>query len=290
MALRFLQLDVFSSHPGGGNPLGVVFGAHLWSAEKMQAFARYTDLVETTFVLPASADVAADYRLRIFTPHKEIPFAGHPTIGSAHAILETGFATLQGGMLLQECGVGVLPIRADQDTQELFVAAPSARVLQTGIGSDPMLSRILAGRCIGAIPPGMVDGGRRWWICELAEEAQLRDWQPDHAAILALAKATESMGMCAFARSKDPNYHMAVRAFPAGVGIVEDPASGAANGLLASYIKHFEPAGPLAQGYIVSQGREMGHDATLKIRIDTDKVWVGGRTHTVIDGALRWPD
>jgi PhzF family phenazine biosynthesis protein len=298
MTLRFLQLDVFSARPGGGNPLGVVFGAQDWSTERMQGFAAYTDLVETTFVLPAT-QAGADYRLRIFSPSKEIPFAGHPTIGSAHAVLETEFATLRAGLLVQECAVGLLKIQADQRTQELFVAAPLARVLQTGMQADPMLARILAGRRIGAIAPGMVDGGRRWWVAELADEAQLRDWQVDHAAILALARATDSMGLCAFARSatsaskatspKD-HYQLVVRAFPAGVGIVEDPASGAANGLLAAYIKHFEPNGALASGYTVSQGREMGHDATLRIRFSDERVWVGGQTHTVIDGSLRWPE
>ncbi len=299
MPLRFLQLDVFSARPGGGNPLGVVFGADDWDSQRMQSFASYTDLVETTFVLPAT-EVGADYRLRIFTPHKEIPFAGHPTLGSAHAVLDTGFATLRDQQLVQECAVGLLRIRASQQHQELFVAAPTAKVLQSGLHADPMLQRILAGKALGAVMPGMVDGGRRWWIAELADEAALRQWQPDHAAILALAKATESMGLCAFARSHSPEYQVVVRAFPAGVGIVEDPASGAANGLLAAYIRHFEPHGALANGYIVSQGREMGHDATLKIQMDASAahsdasaiptVWVGGRSHTVIDGTLHWPN
>jgi PhzF family phenazine biosynthesis protein len=297
MPLRFLQLDVFSAKPGGGNPLGVVFGADDWDHQRMQSFASYTDLVETTFVLPAT-QAGADYRLRIFTPHKEIPFAGHPTLGSAHAVLETGFAALKAQQLVQECAVGLLRIKAGQN-QELFVSAPSAKVVQSGLHADPMLQRILAGKTLGAVVPGMVDGGRRWWIAELAEEAALRNWQPDHAAILALAKATDSMGLCAFARSSTADYQVVVRAFPAGVGIVEDPASGAANGLLAAYIRHFEPEGALAAGYVVSQGREMGHDATLKIQIDTTAidrnatiapvVWVGGRSHTVFDGTLRWP-
>jgi PhzF family phenazine biosynthesis protein len=107
-----------------------------------------------------------------------------------------------------------------------------------------------------------------------------------------LAKSSDSMGLCAFARSTDANYQLVVRAFPAGVGIVEDPASGAANGLLAAFIQAAEPRSSLANGYTVSQGREMGHDATLKIRFETHSdrtvVWVGGQTHTVIDGKLQW--
>ena len=159
-----------------------------------------------------------------------------------------------------------------------------------------MLTNILSPVQLGALPPSFVDGGRRWWLAELATEAQLREWKPDHASIGVMAKDTESMGLCAFARSNAESYDLVVRAFPAGVGIIEDPASGAANGLLAAFIETMEPDGALAKGYDVSQGREIGHDATLKIRFEKNSentgkaiVWVGGQTHTVIDGRLRWP-
>ncbi|MHB1273461.1 MAG: PhzF family phenazine biosynthesis protein [Rhodanobacter sp.] len=139
------------------------------------------------------------------------------------------------------------------------------------------------------LPPRLlVDGGRRWWLAELADEASLRAWRPDHAAIGALARTSDSMGLCVFARATHAEYQLVVRAFPAGVGIVEDPASGAANGLIAAYIAHAEPDGPLARGYHVSQGREIGHDARLVVRIEPDAIWTGGRSHTVIDGTLDW--
>lgn len=294
--MRFLQLDVFTQRAGGGNPLGVVFGANTWSGVQMQAFARWTNLVETTFVLPPSMP-GASYQLRIFSPSKEIPFAGHPTIGSAHAVLETGFAGLNGrGELVQQCAAGLLNIRADyvNGMRELYVAAPGANILKTGIDAHPTLSNILSGVKLGILPPAFVDGGRRWWVAELSSEAELRAWKPDHASIGVLAKDTESMGLCAFARSiNKADYKLIVRAFPAGVGIVEDPASGAANGLLAAFIHAMEPNGALSAGYDVSQGREIGHHATLKIRFEKATepavVWVGGQTHTVIDGRLCWP-
>ena len=295
-SLRFLQLDVFTQRVGGGNPLGVVFGANTWSGSQMQAFARWTNLVETTFVLPPSI-AGASYQLRIFSPIKEIPFAGHPTIGSAHAVLETGFSGLNSrGELVQQCAAGLLNIRADyvNGMRELYVAAPGAKVLETGLDAHPTLSNILNGVQLGSLPPAFVEGGRRWWLAELASEAELRAWKPDHASIGVLAKSTESMGLCAFARSENqPDYKLIVRAFPAGVGIIEDPASGAANGLLAAFIHTMEPQGGLSAGYDVSQGREIGHDATLKIRFEKASepavVWVGGQTHTVIDGRLWWP-
>jgi PhzF family phenazine biosynthesis protein len=287
--IRYLHLDVFAASHGGGNHLGVVTDATGWSDAQMQRFARWTDLVETTFLLPPS-DPKASYRVRIFTPQKEIPFAGHPSIGSAHAVLECGLASPRDGLLWQECGAGVLPIRVEGEgaARQLLLHSPDAVVEKTGLDAHPLLAAALAGIRLGALPPAYVAGGRHWWLAECADEASLRAWQPDHAAIGALARATDSLGLCAFARSAHPDYQLVVRAFPAGVGIVEDPASGAANGLIAAYVAHAEPRGPLASGYIVSQGREIGHDASLRVRIIDGAVWIGGRTNTVVDGTLRW--
>jgi len=288
---RYLQLDVFSARTGGGNPLGVVIDAAAWPDERMQAFATWTGLVETTFVLPPSSSDAS-YRLRIFTPSREIPFAGHPTIGSAHAVLETGVAKARNGRLLQECGAGLLPIRIEGQgrARHLFLQAPAARVLAENPSAEPKLRAALGSAALGSLPPVFVEGGRRWWIAEFAGEAGLRAWQPDHDAILALAKATDSLGLCVFARSRSSDYDLVVRAFPAGVGIVEDPASGAANGLVAAWIAKAEPNGALAQGYRVSQGREIGHDASIIVRIEQEDVWVGGTTRTIVRGRIRWPE
>lgn len=286
---RYLQLDVFPASPGGGNPLGVVLGAHALDPARMQRLARWLNLVETTFVLPPE-DAVADYRLRIFTPCAEIPFAGHPTIGSAHAVLDCGFAAARGGQLIQQCGAGLLPIRVEGagSARELFVRAPGARVVREG-DDDASLRAALGFQALGPLAPALVDGGRRWWIAEFAGENEVREWRPNHAAIKALARADACMGLCVFARCTNADYDVVVRAFPAGAGIVEDPASGAANGLIAAYIVQREPDGPLARGYRVSQGREMGHDAELVVRIDADaSVWVGGRTRTVIQGAATW--
>ncbi|HZX70178.1 MAG TPA: PhzF family phenazine biosynthesis protein [Rhodanobacter sp.] len=287
--LRYLHLDVFAATAGGGNHLGVVIGADHWDASAMQRFARWTALVETTFLLP-STDPQASYRVRIFTPHNEIPFAGHPSIGSAHAALECGLTQPRDGLVWQECGAGLLPIRVEGSgaDRELLLKSPGERVLRTGRDAHPLLAASLAGIECGTLPPALVDGGRRWWLAELVDEPSLRAWQPDHAAILALARATESMGLCAFARAAQGGRQLVVRAFPAGVGIVEDPASGAANGLIAAYIAHAEPHGALARGYRVSQGREIGHDAQLIVHIDSDTIWVGGHSRTVVDGSLAW--
>lgn len=288
--VRFLQLDVFAAHPGGGNPLGVVIGADAWSAADMQRFAAWTNLVETTFLLPPRHP-AASYRLRIFSPSREIPFAGHPTIGSAHAAIDAGFARPADGRLIQDCDAGQLPILVEGEGRQrtLLVESPRAHVRHRGLGADPQLADILGSRRLGALPPAIVEGGRRWWLAELASEDEVRGWHPNHAAIAALAHASDSLGLCVFARCDHPDHDVVVRAFPAGVGIVEDPASGAANGLIAAYIADSEPDGPLGRGYRVSQGREIGKDAQILIRIDGPSIWVGGQTQTVIDGTADWP-
>jgi len=288
---RYYQLDVFASRPGQGNPLGVVIGADDWDTAAMQAFARWTDLVETTFLLQPT-QTGADYRVRIFTPKKEIPFAGHPSLGSAHAALESGFARLRDGALVQECGAGLLPVRSEGDgtQRQLFVQAPRASLVREGRFDEDAL-RPLLGHCIGGrLPPALVEGGRRWWIAELDNEASVRRYAPDHAMIAQLAQRDDALGLCLFARCEGSDFDVVVRAFPAGVGIAEDPASGAANGLIAGYIALREPQGTLARGYRVSQGREIGHDARISVAIDASAaVWVGGSTCTVIRGELDWP-
>jgi PhzF family phenazine biosynthesis protein len=287
--LRYFQLDVFAAEPGQGNPLGVVIGADDWATDTMQAFANWTGLVETTFLLPPSP--GADYRVRIFTPTREIPFAGHPSLGSAHAALESGFSSLHDGALVQECGAGLLHVRSEHIDGRtcLFVQSPAARAIREGDFADAAL-RGLLGHCTrGALAPALIEGGRRWWIAELHDEAAVRGYVPDHAAIAALARADEALGLCLFARCSGQDYDLVVRAFPAGVGIDEDPASGAANGLIAGYIALREPQGALARGYRVSQGREIGHDAQISVKIDDGgAVWVGGPTCTVIRGELNW--
>jgi len=192
---------------------------------------------------------------------------------------------------VQECGAGLLPIRIEGDdfARELFVQAPAARIADATGTHPERLATALNAQALGTLPPALIEGGRRWWVAEFADEAGVRAWQPDHAAISALAREDDCLGLCVFARCSGANYDLVVRAFPAGVGIIEDPASGAANGLIAAWIAHSERNGTLSRGYRVSQGREIGHDAAITVRIDGDDVWVGGRTDIIVDGTASWP-
>ncbi len=289
---RYLQLDVFADRAGQGNPLGVVIGAGEWSTGRMQAFAAWTDLVETCFVDPCDDGTHA-YRVRIFTPRREIAFAGHPSIGSAHAALGAGIVRPLDGQLTQRCPAGEIPIRVDDGPagRTLFVRSPDARIVLSGDVARERLDPLLSGRRLGALPAALVAGGRRWWVAELADEATVRAFVPDPAAIARLAAESDSLGLCLLARSASTVPGLVVRAFPCGVGITEDPASGAANGLIASYLRSVEPDSPHAAGYSVSQGREIGRDARIEVRYDADgSNWIGGRVQTVIDGRVDFPD
>ena len=287
---RYVQLDVFAGRPGAGNPLAVVLDGEGLADATMQAIARWTRLPETTFVFPPTT-AEASYRLRIFSPRREVPFAGHPSVGTAHAVLEAGLAAPRDGLLVQEGIAGLLPLRVNGTgaRRTIAVRTPRARVLEVAAPGDPRLAAPLQGLPLGTLPPALVDGGRRWWLAELADEAALRAATPDWGAISHLARDTESMGLCVFARSADPVYYLAVRAWVGAPAPFEDAASGAANATLAAWLAS-RGALPGSGGfYRVSQGREVGHDAIIELRVDADgEVWSGGRTCTVVRGELDW--
>ncbi len=292
MALRrYMQVDVFADRPGAGNPLAVVLDAEGLDDAAMQAIARWTRLPETTFLFPAAA-ADSSYRLRIFSPRREVPFAGHPSVGSAHVALAAGLAQEKDGLLVQDGIAGKLPLRVTGSGRKRTIAVrtPRSKVLETASPDDPRLAPALAGLPLGALPPALVEGGRRWWLVEMADERALRAASPDWAAIGRLAQDTESMGVCVFARSHDPVYYLAVRAWVGAPAQFEDAASGAANATLAAWLSS-QGALPGDGGfYRISQGREVGHDAIIELTVDADgEVWSGGRTCTVVEGHIDWP-
>ena len=293
---RFLQVDVFAPRAGTGNPLAVVLDVEGLDSAQMQAIAAWTNLAETTFVLPPTT-AQAHYRVRIFTTRQEIAFAGHPSIGTAHAVLAAGLVPPASGLLVQECQAGLLPVRIEpqEGGRSLSVRVPRSRIVRyagepgAGAGADDDgVRRALGDRRLGSLAPCLVEGGRRWWLAELADEGEVRGMQPDFAAISALAGTTHSLGLCVFARCQSGR-QLVVRAFPLGVGINEDPASGAANAAIAAFLEEAGALAELGNSYLVSQGREMGRDARLRLEIDAERqVWVGGECQTVIEGSLRW--
>lgn len=287
---RFLQLDVFADRPGAGNPLAVVLDAQGLDDAAMQAIARWTRLPETTFVFPAPGP-GADYGIRMFSPRREVPFAGHPSVGTAHAVLRAGLATPRDGLMVQSGIAGELPLRVHDDgpVRRIAVRTPRARIVEVAGADHPQLRAALAGLEPGALPQALVDGGRRWWLAELADEAQLRRAAPDWAAIERLAHATDSMGLCVFARSSDAGHALAVRAWVGQTACFEDAASGAANATLAAWLASRDALPGTDGRYRVSQGREVGFDAIIELQVDAaGDVWSGGRVQTVIEGTIDW--
>ena len=284
---RYLQLDVFAHRIGAGNPLAVVFDAQGMDTAAMQSFAAWMHLPETIFLLPPQA--GADYRVRIFTPRQELAFAGHPSIGAAWAVLDARRVAADRVELIQQCDAGLLPVKLAHDAGQVRVSirTPRARACAVDAAHGARIDAALAGAARGALAPALWDNGPRWWLAELADAAAVRGLHPDLAAIAALS-GEDSLGLAVFARSDEAGHAWVVRAFCPGDGIAEDPVTGSANAAIASALL---AAGRVARGdaYSVSQGREVGRDGYIELRIDEDgEVWIGGRVQAVIRGTVEW--
>lgn len=274
---RFKQVDVFSSVPLKGNPVAVVFDAEALNDQQMATFANWTNLSETTFIL-APTDPRADYRLRIFTTREELPFAGHPTLGSCHAWLESG-GEPKGEEIVQECAVGLVRIRRE-GRQLAFLAPP---LLRSGPLAPELLERVRQG--LGLAPGAIVaaqwvDNGAGWLAVMLANRQQVLDLKPDYKALLGLAVGV--IAPCDPQRD-DSDAQFEVRAFIAGDGMPEDPATGSLNAGIAQWLLG---AGLAPARYRVSQGLTMGRAGCIEVTQVGDKVWIGGDAVTCIEGRL----
>lgn len=287
--LRYLQLDVFASRPGTGNPLGALLDADALSGEQMQALAAWLNLSETVFFLRPSAP-GADYHIRIFTPTRELAFAGHPSVGAAWAAVSCGLAQPRDGALLQQCAAGVLPVRVSGPAEALQIqlASPPARQLATGADAAP--ETLLALAANGHVPE-LWDNGARWWLLPLRDAAAVRGLAPDMAALRDWSLATEATGVAVFADEAGTDHTRVVRAFcPADAASVpEDPVTGSANALIAAWLRQRNALRGREGHYVASQGREVGRDGHVQVQVDAQgTVWIGGQVQPVIDGHLRW--
>ena len=286
----FILCDVFSERVGAGNGLAVVFDGADLSTEQMQAFAAYINQSETTFVLPVTTPEAS-YRIRIFTPVSELPFAGHPSVGSAHAVLESGLAQANNGEMLQECAAGLLPMRVQGEgaTRIISVRAPHGKHIATNDAAKSLLPAALHGMHLGELPPALINNGPLWWCVQLTDEAAVRSLQPAQADIAALNRATQSVGLAVFAKADAGDYQLVVRAFCPADNIPEDPVTGSANAAIAAYLHQCGALAAVGNPYTASQGRELGRDGFVQVRVDdAGEVWIGGQTQTVVSGSLGW--
>lgn len=273
----FTQVDVFSDAALLGNPLAVVHDAQGLSDAQMAAFARWTNLSETTFLLPPT-DPRADYRVRIFTPATEFPFAGHPTLGSCHAWLRAGGVPKRADEIVQECGVGLVRVR--RDGERLAFAAPPIR--RGGPVDAPTLARIARSLRIGvdAIRAAQwVDNGPGFVAVMLGSHAALMALQPDFAA---MAEGPTEIGVIA----PTPAGHDAqfeVRAFIASGGPTEDPVTGSLNAAIAQWLIG---SGVAPERYVAAQGTALQRRGRLFIERVDGQVWVGGHSVDCIRGEL----
>ena len=275
----YQQVDVFSAVPLRGNPLAVVLDGEGLSEAQMQAFAAWTQLSETTFVLPPTPEgraQGADYRVRIFTPGGELPFAGHPTLGSCAAWLAAGGQPRSAGLVVQECGVGLVPIR--RESARLAFAAPPLR--RTGPLEPNLLGRIVAGLGLAAadiLDHQWVDNGPGWCAVLLGSVEQVRALRPDFGALRDL-----KLGVVAPCEL-DEDTTFEVRAFVPGLGINEDPVTGSLNAGIAQWLMD---AGLAPYHYVASQGSALGRDGRVHVDRQGGDIWVGGDVVVCIEGEV----
>jgi PhzF family phenazine biosynthesis protein len=283
MRRPFKQVDVFTARALAGNPVAVVLDAAGLDDATMQRLAAWTNLSETTFVLPPTV-AGASYRLRIFTPRRELPFAGHPTIGSAHAVLEAGVARPVDGLLRQECLAGVLPIRVDRN--RLMVRAPEARAVRDRAVDPDRLGAALGAAAVGT--PLAIDVGPVWIVAELADPPTLAALAPDLSAVARLSTDVGATGgVTVFVRG-DATRPVVVRSFAPAAGVPEDPVCGSGNAAVGAYLGFTGLVARTGTRYRASQGREVGRDGFVDVAIDEGgrTVEIGGTALTVVDGAI----
>ncbi|WP_206953295.1 PhzF family phenazine biosynthesis protein [Trinickia acidisoli] len=287
--VRFKQVDVFSEAPFKGNALAVVFDADGLTDGQMRAIARWTNLSETTFVCRPT-DPSADYLVRIFTPAYELPFAGHPTLGTAHALLDGGYRPRQPGRLIQQCGVGLVEVAVREDASLAFVAPPARiepleadelRVLKDALRSDEI--------DFAALPPCKVDNGVPWLTIGVASPQACISLTFDPAAISHIVQKTSMTGLAFYApHAPDGPATLEVRCIvvDGDLAIYEDPVTGSANaGLACLFAAHERRPG---NRYTVRQGTAIGRNGRVTIDYEADgKIWIGGRSTTIVDGTFR---
>jgi PhzF family phenazine biosynthesis protein len=274
---RFAQLDVFTDAPMLGNALAVVLDAEDLRDAQMAAFARWTNLSETTFLLPPS-DPAADYRVRIFTPTIELPFAGHPTLGSCHAWLAAGGKARRDGEVVQECGVGLVRLRRD-GARLAFAAPPRRRSGPLDAATLERITRFLGVTTGDVVAHEHCDNGPAWKAVLLRSAEQVRALRPR----LGSESALEIGVVGPEAAGAETAFE--VRAFfPApGGGLTEDPVTGSLNAALAQWLIG---SGRAPAHYVAAQGCALGRAGRVHVQQLGDDIWIGGHSIGVVEGCV----
>lgn len=280
--IPFKQVDVFTAVPFKGNPVAVILDGGDLTTAQMQSIAHWTNLSETTFICAPTLG-EADYRLRIFTPQSELPFAGHPTIGSAWAMLQHGLKPKTPGRLIQECGKGLIVLRVVG--QRLFFALPEPVFTAPDAAQLAAVATALGIAADEIILSSIVDVGPVWFTLQLPSAEKVIALNPN-MTLLAMLGNVRYTGVSVFGlHAMGGSTAVEVRSFAPACGVPEDPVCGSGNGCVAAMIRRY---GVLSvSAYVASQGRCLGRDGQVEVEFDTNgTIWLGGNAVTCVDGSI----
>jgi PhzF family phenazine biosynthesis protein len=278
----FQQVDVFTDVQFKGNPVAVVMDGNELTTEAMQAIANWTNLSETTFIC-SPTDALADYKLRIFSPNSELPFAGHPTLGSAFALLNQGYKPKTEGRLVQECGSGLVTIIVDENKIYLTLPEPNVQNIQSADLVE--LSNALGVPSYSVKASAKIDVGAVWITLQLSDANEVKNLRPD------MAKLSERIpsgvtGVTVFGLdSENTESDLEVRSFAPTIGIDEDPVCGSGNGCVATLVGNLNLL--TKSSYVASQGCCVGRNGKVEVRFeDNGRILIGGHAVTCIEGTI----
>lgn len=287
--LPFKQVDVFTNVRFKGNPVAVVLKADGLSTEQMQQIANWTNLSETTFVVAATV-AGADYHVRIFTPKAELPFAGHPTIGTAHALLEAGLVKAREGALVQQCAAGLVKLAVTRDqhgTQWISFDLPEPTMMPFDAAQTAELEAILGTPVSRDFAPCLVDVGPRWVVAQLPDAKAVLAAQPDLLRMKAQDVKGRHTGVIIFGEhDSGADAKIEIRAFVPAHGIDEDPVCGSGTGSVGAFIRHTGQIGRFGGEFLASQGAVVGRAGLLHLALSDQRIQVGGNAVTCVDGTL----
>lgn len=276
MSVNFNQIDVFTSVPFQGNPVAVVFDADGFSTEKMQEIAKWTNLSETTFI---QSSKLGDYKLRIFTPGNELPFAGHPTIGSAWAVLQSKSILSGKNEFFQECKAGLVRLVIENDL--ILAQVPPIKILNTQLLTSEFEETL---GCQLEGDPFAIDSGPVWAIARLNSHSSLLGIKIDAGKIIGLSKKYMLTGITVYCIV--PGKGVFLRTFAPLIGIMEDPVCGSGNAAVATHIKLTGKKDIVGNSYTAYQGEVLGRNGIVQVRFENDDILIGGNAVVVIDGSI----
>ncbi|KAG0677803.1 hypothetical protein C6P40_005493 [Pichia californica] len=287
--VAFKQVDVFTLVPFKGNPVAVIIDASKLTTNDMKSIANWTNLSETTFVIPPTNPLIADYKVRIFVPSgEELPFAGHPTIGTAFALLESGIIKPKNGKLVQECLAGLINLTVTKNNDniyEILFQLPDPIITKLNDDQIIEIENILGSPINRLMTPSIVNVGPKWLVVNLKDAKSVIDANPNFTDLMNHDKKLGLSGLCIFGFYDSNNIE--VRSFAPSCGVNEDPVCGSGNGSVTSLIRAYYDKSLDNPVFLNStQGKVLGRDGHINLQFTKDKILIGGHAVTCIEGNI----